>query len=187
MTNLLRCRQSPQESNTSRNDLCADSPDVAALLLTNVATIASNELNHRVLMKPLLFDPSTMSLGRCGIVPGEMTCACLHYDYGRSTPTPMVSSDDENHSPQSPMDSHDDSRAFCQPISSSHCLSAAMARKKSSPLHSRKRTNSNTNDLHSRIECVVQKPRVVREVLPKKFSWKNYPEVSSSLSLTCLP
>lgn len=176
MTNLLessRDSTSPRSTPNSPLKTVDSSPNVAALLLTNVATIASNELNHSVLIKPQLFDPNNMSLP-CHIVPGEMTCACLHYDYGRNTPPPsMVSSDDdENSFPTSPMASmHNDvfcsDTIVCQPAKSSNSLATP---NKSSPLSKRQK-------IHPVDECIVQKPRVVRDVLSKKFSWKNYPEV----------
>lgn len=149
------------------------SPNVAALLLTNVAMIASNELNHSVLTKPILFDPLTMMAptpASCPrVVPGELTCACLHHDYGRSNTPPSVissSEDDENHSADSSLSG--EAAILCRPTS---CPSAVLT-KSTSPLLSSTRANYSNEDR------LVQTPRVVREVLSKKFSWKHYPEVS---------
>jgi len=174
MTNLfesLHDSATPRHSTKSPLKAVDSSPDVAALLLTNVATIASNELNHSVLVKPQLYDPSAMSLP-CRIVPGEMTCACLHYDYGRNTPPSMVSSDDDEtfvaDSPVPMIETESNSAVYCHPILPTSCPSMD---EKSSLITKRSKR-------HTANECIVQKPLAVREMLPKKFSWKNYPEVS---------
>jgi len=177
MTNLfesLHDSATPRHSTKSPLKAVDSSPDVAALLLTNVATIASNELNHSVLVKPQLYDPSAMSLP-CRIVPGEMTCACLHYDYGRNTPPSMVSSDDDEtfvaDSPVPMIETESNSAVYCHPILPTSCPSMD---EKSSLITKRSKR-------HTANECIVQKPLAVREMLPKKFSWKNYPELEDFL------
>jgi hypothetical protein len=148
------------------------SPNVAALLLTNVATIASNELNHSVLIKPLLFDPSKMTPPATvfpHVVPGELTCVCLHHDYSRDChpSTISYSEDDENHSTAD--SSLGGSAVLCQPIL------PTSSDQSPSPILSSTQTNL-WND-----ECITQNPRVVRRVLSKKFTWKNYPELEEFL------
>lgn len=185
MTNLL---ESLHDSTTPRHDASRtlqsvdSSPDVAALLLTNVATIASNEMNHSVLQKPLLFDPSRMTLpSAAGIVPGEVTCTCLHYDYGRNTPPPMICSDDENYMSESPVPMEISSSSgpvaspLYKPITPTSCPSALVVQNNGDsallPLAKRQKTH------HLSEEGIVQHPRVIRQVLSKKFSFKHYKEV----------
>lgn len=63
MTNFgLHSPMQDSPSPRSENLLSVDSTEQAALLLTNVATIASNEVNHRVLRKPRLFRADAPSL-----------------------------------------------------------------------------------------------------------------------------
>lgn len=176
MTNLTESRHdlaTPRKDDHNTLQSIDSSPNIAALLLTNVATIASNEMNHSVLVKPTLFDPNRMALPSCSIVPGTMSCTCLHYDYGRSsttTPPPsMVSSDDENYVPASP------AGALCRPILPTSCQSFALV--ESSPPSSPQAKRQKTSHDCGNDDYLVQNPRVVRKVLTKKFSWKNYPEV----------
>lgn len=149
------------------------SPNIAALLLTNVATIASNELNHSVLIKPVLFNPSTMTppAAVCPrVVPGELTCVCLHHDYSRECHPPSTisySEDDENRSTAD--SSLGGGEVLCQPI-----LPTTHETSPSRPLLI---TSTQTNVWND--ECIIQNPRLARvcQVLSKKFTWKNYPEV----------
>jgi hypothetical protein len=94
-------RDSPPPHN--ENLLSVDSTKQTALLLIHVATIASNEVNHRVLQKPRLFradDPSLVYentfLSSSSSKPPEPTTRCKCRNCSRQ-PYSTIPSDDDSH------------------------------------------------------------------------------------------